>query len=1031
MLSRALQKANTAVLLDNAQNFEGAIEAYGDACKLLQEVMDRSSGDEDKRKLDAIRVTYTARMEELRQLDPLYEPSPVEKVLPARPMSDESLGAELRSYPSNADQVHDELDAAEKETAAASVDVADHESGSQPAASSRLDRIPVRDSLPSASREAEAPPSRGELSFLRPLWERSRSPNWETSVEWGVEVPMNTHYMPPPLSPRPLASLSPPEDEISTHQNPESRQEESSQQHSRVNSNEASVSWLDTIDESGSSCTSDIGSTSSHDGLHIATRDGVHRKHLRTTSGETQAEFDNALDAAIEAAYDANMDFYEEEDASVPSVSTATTAGDINGVPRNHDDAWADDIHWLEREHRIREAKERARQQLLQRERHYESRMDGKNDDQTSEAADEERMLDDITQDYILNGFNFDLQSKSALPRQSDSSSSGYSRSTWESSSNSHRTTAGTSLSTVAEHPLLASRVSQQPTKLLPPISVPSDLLPLALGPARHPPPTGALPTPPSIAVAPSTNVRGRRLSGQNPKQLKIETAMSPPPGVRASMTASAPKALPSLPKEDTARGMLEPHRMLEPTSAITGTTAPEDVFKVPGAPASQGNSLSVSQPTSAVNGPSTASTVAPATPGLTLGASQDSIIPPISRSDSPHDPQSRFRPQIRKNKSSLSLRNKTMSISSPEGSDMSLSAGAGTPMSSTFSTFQARRAPLTSVGMQPAATPAMSTFAIDGLAVGGMYLFESDIHSPTTPGSPNPLATNAPVPLEPCPEAYLLRPFWLMRALYQTIAHPRGGYLSTKLFVPRDIWRVKGVKIKAVDEKTSACDLLTAALLKVGSVDDKDADAVLEELQSFEHVMDQVQINLNRKLGSEVGAQGLSSLFRDSGSTTTDSSQQGTEAPAQKPTTTSHTKSYLSSWRRLRSKSSGVGLGSLSAGKDVSKEALTMPSLPMTSLPTVHFVKREARNIVCEGPHANYMSALARLFDAVQVLDDIARSVEDPGLKTSSPTYVGLELTIRHAAEFFAFFICRFVLADVTMLLDKFIKRGSEWVLL
>jgi hypothetical protein len=54
MLSRALQKANTAVLLDNAQNFEGAMQAYGDACKLLQQVMIRSSGDEDRRKLDAI-----------------------------------------------------------------------------------------------------------------------------------------------------------------------------------------------------------------------------------------------------------------------------------------------------------------------------------------------------------------------------------------------------------------------------------------------------------------------------------------------------------------------------------------------------------------------------------------------------------------------------------------------------------------------------------------------------------------------------------------------------------------------------------------------------------------------------------------------------------------------------------------------------------------------------------------------------------------------------------------------------------------
>lgn len=52
MLSKALAKANTAVLLDNAENFEGAIEAYQDACELLQYVMLRSNGgDVEKYKL--------------------------------------------------------------------------------------------------------------------------------------------------------------------------------------------------------------------------------------------------------------------------------------------------------------------------------------------------------------------------------------------------------------------------------------------------------------------------------------------------------------------------------------------------------------------------------------------------------------------------------------------------------------------------------------------------------------------------------------------------------------------------------------------------------------------------------------------------------------------------------------------------------------------------------------------------------------------------------------------------------------------
>lgn len=62
--------------------------------------------------------------------------------------------------------------------------------------------------------------------------------------------------------------------------------------------------------------------------------------------------------------------------------------------------------------------------------------------------------------------------------------------------------------------------------------------------------------------------------------------------------------------------------------------------------------------------------------------------------------------------------------------------------------------------------------------------------------------------------------------------------------------------------------------------------------------------------------------------------------------------------------------------------------------------------------------------------LDQIARQVEDPGLRHADKTQVGLELCTRHAAEFFGFYVCRFVLSDLAMLLDKFIKRGSEWVL-
>lgn len=58
MLSEALQKANTAVLLDNAKKFQGAQAAYRDASDLLHQVLLRTAGADDRKKLEAIVSFY-------------------------------------------------------------------------------------------------------------------------------------------------------------------------------------------------------------------------------------------------------------------------------------------------------------------------------------------------------------------------------------------------------------------------------------------------------------------------------------------------------------------------------------------------------------------------------------------------------------------------------------------------------------------------------------------------------------------------------------------------------------------------------------------------------------------------------------------------------------------------------------------------------------------------------------------------------------------------------------------------------------
>jgi hypothetical protein len=47
--------------------------------------------------------------------------------------------------------------------------------------------------------------------------------------------------------------------------------------------------------------------------VHSLSPGGVRRKHLRNTSGATEAEFDAALDAAVEAAYDDGFEPFDDE----------------------------------------------------------------------------------------------------------------------------------------------------------------------------------------------------------------------------------------------------------------------------------------------------------------------------------------------------------------------------------------------------------------------------------------------------------------------------------------------------------------------------------------------------------------------------------------------------------------------------------------------------------------------------------------------------------------------------------------------
>ncbi|KAI3333669.1 hypothetical protein F4824DRAFT_471623 [Ustulina deusta] len=783
----------------------------------------------------------------------------------------------------------------------------------------------------------------------------SRSPMQRNFERSALTVPHSSDdsFLPAPLSPRRPASpprIPSPEPivRLDFSLNPERFAVAPEFRSHRRNLSHESASWLDPIDEPGGSTTSSVHSRSSS---------RIMRKHIRQPSGDTEAEFDAALDAAVEAAYDDGYEPMEPSVVTYDEVNKDRIATSMRKV-----ELAKERVRQTEREAAIEMARERERQRQMSVSQQSQA-YGGDFFDANNSDEEEERMLEEMTRGYVMEDFTLGRQSRyqSSVPRESDSS--GLTSRTWHSSMGSNPPTGTTTLSVVSE---VTSSGNLRKTSSPPPM----------------PPPTQSLPQPPANRPPSTTGVRNRRLSGQNTKQLKIETSklgppptIPPPPITTSSVVQSQP----------TSNYIAQQRQALSANSTHAGSSF-------------------MRAPSSPVRGVSPADAAGPVSPP----SGHDDEV----RTGSP----SSILPGMRKNFSSSSLKSlksRQMSLSHIDDADPL----PMTPLSQQISNSSISRLPT----MPTLPTPIATTFAekIVG-GVGGLHLFDSDFHSPVAQ-SPNSThhheqqTPDMPLSLEPCPSDPMFRPFWLMRALYQTLAHPRGGYISNRLFVPQN----------------------AAALLTLARVDSNDADAMLEEMQIFENLLETVQATLSRRLGTEVGTQGMIT-FKD---------DKETEAPPVPRNNSISGKGGAFSWRRLRSKGSAVNLASTygvktnaSGGgassvpgipeRDAMSPGGTMPSLPMVAHPSSRPAKRDVTSVKFDGPNANYMASLARLFDAAQTVDQIARQVDDPGLRHADKTQVGLELCTRHAAEFFGFYVCRFVLTDLGMLLDKFVKRGSEWVL-
>lgn len=688
----------------------------------------------------------------------------------------------------------------------------------------------------------------------------------------------------------------------------------------RTQEDDENTSWLKTINESSSSSASSMHS-------RISPRTPLQRLQ-RMSSSAIEAEFDAALHAAMDTAYDNGFEPDDDEDEDDDSNVTAPRREILACDPKNESilrgpEVGREEDQHMQRERFIQEARERHRVQSRQ-DCEVENR---ESDDETDH---ERRMLEDMTKEYLSNDAQFDEQSKPALPRQSDSSE--LSGRTWG-SFGSNPTSAGTSLSTVAEIPLLPTFASETTEKMLPPLS--------------YPPPTNALPSLPQSVQAPlgksldsppptlrdmhtalhATGVRDRRLSGLPSKQLKIETrtagyGVQPPKPNTSQPDQSLPKTIKAEERCFGAEhgGIDDAQIEADANNSHRKTSSVSEMTKV----------SSIDTETTVLN-------------NLAHGNRKSSF-------------------GLRKALSTSSLRNDgsgphDLTEMSPNTSISSASSGA-------------KHKRLLSAIVPTMPKPPRTEIMVRDSLRGINFVFNTEFHIPLHSKARDADAGDGPLPLEPCPNSSLLRPFWFLRTVFQTIANPQGAYLTARLFVPRDIWSIKNTKLKSVEEKITVFDLLTVALLRLAKVDTLDADALLEEMQTLENVLEQAQATLIKKLGNEVGVHATINALK--GSTTGEDESAQAEPSAN---VNANNKSYLKSFqRKLRTKHAPNATTALSGvsqlqSKAEPRDSFGLKSLPMTNEMARPRVLSDLGRISGIGPYPGYMDAMARLCDAAQIL--------------------------------------------------------------
>ncbi|GBE78186.1 hypothetical protein SCP_0110690 [Sparassis crispa] len=263
----------------------------------------------------------------------------------------------------------------------------------------------------------------------------------------------------------------------------------------------------------------------------------------------------------------------------------------------------------------------------------------------------------------------------------------------------------------------------------------------------------------------------------------------------------------------------------------------------------------------------------------------------------------------------------------------------------------------------------------------------------PLVPPPPIPYGNIPTAPLSPLPSLAppdpLRKPYHMMTLLRQTMTSKTGGYVTRRLHVPQEVWSQGGAKLTNIPEKIRVVEVLCSALeevhncsveyfgagnvssgmvMGIGSIGRKEGEAWAAKLEEFSNVCDGVVSNFGKKLGVGEGF--------------------------------------------VTKKSSGV----TSWGGKLTRQFDKFTNGKNLDSPAI------------------YVQGLSKLFHQALILDEHTKAALSHPM---APLYAGfpidvrtaLEMKLRRASEFFAKVVLTFVIRDMALLLDKYVKKCEKWL--